>query len=163
MSRKISREELRRILGSKGGAAPPPDKRPKQFARAKPTVVNGFRFASKTEATLYRSLLLRQRSTPGSILLRQVRFDLPALAAPVEDIDKPDTAKPETWTPDFLFIEPAGDPPVWAIEVHEAKGTKGSESRDFTLRLRAFRLSFPNIPVTIWRTAGRGKIAAHTD
>lgn len=164
MTRKITRDELRRILGDKGGATP--DKRPRCFAKAKPTTVNGIRFASKTEAVLYRRLLLRQRGSPGSLLLRQVRFDLPALSDP--DVDPENASEaPETWKPDFVFVDPVeiseDGTPLWTITVHEAKGSKGTESRDFKLRLRAFRVSYPNIPVMIWRSVGRGKITCDVD
>ena len=52
--------------------------------------------------------------------------------------------RPEVWTPDFS---------IWAdgrwARVIDAKGSRGAESRDFKLRLSAFRATYPTIEVEI--------------
>jgi hypothetical protein len=37
------------------------------------------------------------------------------------------------------------------VECWEAKGAKACESRDYQLRARAFRLSYPSIPLRVFR------------
>ena len=37
------------------------------------------------------------------------------------------------------------------VEAWEAKGPKACESRDYQLRARAFRLSYPSIPLRVFR------------
>ena len=43
---------------------------------------------------------------------------------------------------------------LFDVEVHEAKGPRGLESRDYAPRLAAFRAQHPNVPVFVWRKRG---------
>lgn len=100
----------------------------------------------------------------GDLLLRQPRFELwsswrPGMGAPLR------------FTPDALVIRLAsmerplelkdGEPTrrSWALEVHEAKGPRKLESRDYRPRLAAFRATYPWLPVWVWRREG-GKLLA---
>lgn len=116
--------------------------RPPQKIRAHPVTADGIRHASKHEKRVYEHLRFLYR---GAILLRGVRWDLPCIG------------QGETWKPDFTILEPLG--PLFRVAVHEAKGSKAGESRDFRLRLKAFLVSYPSVTVTVWRRPhGRGAL-----
>lgn len=114
---------------------------------AKPTTVNGIRFRSKVEAATYRWL-----NIPANlgVILRQVKFDLPNITPAGEPM--------QSWTVDFALCWNPFSRPV-PLAVYEAKGSKAAESRDFRLRLNAFRAQYPWIPVWICRLV-RGEIKA---
>lgn len=152
------------------GGAPDPIGRRGRF-KAKRTEERGITFASGLEALVFRRLCQRREDIPGALLLRQPRFDLWASWTP-------GMGKPLVFTPDFLLVVPrdvlAMEPEaldddvgartggawtsrhcaLWDIEVHEAKGARGLESRDYVPRLAAFRAAHPRVPVFVWRAAG---------
>lgn len=104
------------------------------------TTVRGIGFRTRLEALVATRLweLEEAKGAAAGVIVRQVRFDLwtswrPGLGAPLR------------FTPDFVVLRPG------VLEVHEAKGPKVAESRDFVTRLAAFRAMLPWAPVTIWR------------
>lgn len=112
-------------------------------ARGVVTVVRGIRVRTRLEALVFEHLLSREEAvaaagrTPG-VVLRQPRFDLWRSWAP-------GMGTPLRFTPDFAVLRPG------VLEVHEAKGPAAVESRDFVVRLAAFRAMLPWATVTIWR------------
>lgn len=100
--------------------------------RASPVHADGIRFASKTERDLYL-----KAKAGDNIVVPHVRFPLHCLSS--DDIAA-------TWfTPDLLVFTKRG------AEVWEAKGAKACESRDYQLRARAFKMSYPSIPLRVFR------------
>lgn len=104
------------------------------------TTVRGIGFRTRLEALVATRLweLEEAKGAAAGVIVRQVRFDLwtswaPGMGAPLR------------FTPDFLVLRPG------VLEVHEAKGPKVAESRDFVTRLAAFRAMLPWARVTIWR------------
>lgn len=107
--------------------------------RAAPTHVDGIRFASKTEAALYE-----WAKSPCRVIVPHVRFPLHCLTSP---------GMPAAWfTPDLVIFgigQERGEVQAW-----EAKGAKACESRDYQLRARAFRMTYPSIPLRVFRREG---------
>lgn len=110
-------------------------------SRGAVTVVRGVTFRTRLEALVAQRLweLEEAKGAAAGVLLRQPRFDLwtswtPGMGTPLR------------FTPDFAVLRP-GEP----FAVHEAKGPRALESRDFVARLGAFRAMLPWVPVTIWR------------
>ena len=116
-------------------AAVEPPARPSRF-RATPTTVDGWRFRSKTEAALYA-----KACRECAMVLPPPRFPLACLAGPGEVAP--------VYTPDLLVV--ADSALGGWIEAWEAKGPKSCESRDYTLRARAFRQSWQAIPLRVFR------------
>lgn len=83
--------------------------------RAKPTIVHGFRFASKAEARRYEELLLLGQAGEIRNLELQPRFDL--------DVDG---VKVATYVADFAYEERIGAGPAigWRHVVEDVKGVK---------------------------------------
>ena len=113
--------------------------------RATPTHVDGIRFASKGEAALYSKM-----RAEGYLVVPHVRFPLHVLTSP---------GVPASWfTPDMLRFTPLDtnvDTPGWpqffTVEAIEFKGPKTLESRDYALRAKAFRATYPSIPLRTFR------------
>lgn len=115
-----------------------PARQCRRFAST-PTTRDGIRFASRLEADLYGLA----KSEPGAVVIPHVRFPLHVVRSEGE---------PATWfTPDLLVmrLDVAGE--RWTVEAWEAKGAKACESRDYRLRARAFRATYPNIPLRVFR------------
>lgn len=94
------------------------------------------RHASKYEA-LQCDEIFAEAEQFGWRVFVQVRWPLGALV-PTSN------GRAELYTPDWS---------IWAegkwLKVIEAKGSRSAESRDFKLRLSAFRATYPEIPVEI--------------
>jgi hypothetical protein len=112
---------------------------PSRWGKAERTGVDGITFASKTEALLWRFL---RATFVRSVIIRQPIFDLWVLSNGKD--------APPIWRPDFLLIADTA-------QVHEAKGRKGLDSRDYILRRKAFEASYPRIAVVEWRME-RGRL-----
>lgn len=105
-------------------------------AVAKPTNVRGIRFPSKIQAEVYQLLVAQA----GVVVIRDPIFDIDALGK---------DGRPGRWRPDFLVINTKTS----TVEIHETKGTKGAESRDWRLRARAFLNQYPDLAPEsyVWR------------
>jgi hypothetical protein len=112
--------------------------------RATPTHVDGIRFASKTEAGLYE-----YAKTCGAVVVPHARWPLNCLTSP---------GFPAVWfTPDLTLFFPVTNTTALGhvvVECWEAKGAKACESRDYALRARAFRRTYPSIPLRVFRKVG---------
>ena len=110
---------------------------------------DGVWFASKLEADVFDELR-RLVGNHRGVIIRQPRFDLWASW-------RPGMGKPLAYTPDFLEVWGSGSSEnPWRLRVHEAKGPRKLESRDYRPRLAAFRASYPWLPVVVWRRHGLG-------
>lgn len=154
----MSASEYRRLMSSgKSGAA-------WRGSVAKPTECRGIRFPSKIQAAVY-SLLTNPLSmgerpayaasmSEKQVVIREPIIDLLTLAV---------NGKPGRWRPDFLVIRFQNirryllDGPVdrTVVEIHEAKGSRASESRDWRLRAAAAHNEYPNLPIYVWRWSGK--------
>lgn len=105
---------------------PPSGIRPSKW-RAKPTVVNGIRFASMAEARAYESLV----AIHGRALRCHPRFPLLA-------IDPDDKGRSLVFTPDFVVVKDGRM--ERAIEYKPARSQ--ARSRDYEIRRRAFEASY---------------------
>lgn len=105
-------------------------------AVAKPTDARGIRFPSKIQAEVYQLLA----SQAGFVVIRDPIFDIDALGK---------DGRPGRWRPDFLVINMRAK----TVEIHETKGTKNAESRDWKLRARAFINQHPDLApeAYVWR------------
>lgn len=140
---------------------------------ARPTEVCGIVLRSALEAEVFRRLRIMRSTVPGAEVLRQPRFDL--WRSWTQGM-----GKPLCFTPDFLLIRPRHVPvarelqeesddvrgiergvwtetalDVFQVEVHEAKTARGLESRDYPVRLAAFRAEHPTWPFFVWRREKR--------
>lgn len=147
--------------------------------RASPSASCGITFRSKLEREVFDELRLRRLKVPGAEILRQPRFDLWRSWHPA-------MGKPLCFTPDFLLVRPrtvlgardleeveddvrgrdglawvSKDLDLFEVEVHEAKTARRLESRDYPVRLAAFRAEHPTWPVFEWRRP-EGKRTAMT-
>lgn len=106
----------------------PPPKRNKY--RAKPTVVDGIRFASKREAEYYGTLKLEALATPGMFFLTQVPFTLEGGVKYVADfvVFRP----PRTWS----------DPPEETYQV-EVIDVKGMRTPTYRMKRRQVEARYP--------------------
>lgn len=154
----------------KRAEGPPPDGLGRRRRhRATRTEQRGIVFASRFEAAVFARLCYRRDAVKGAALLRQAHFDLWSAW-------HPGMGKPLVFTPDFLLLLPrsadalepeALDDDVGAragghwvermldlaqVEVHEAKAPRKLESRDYVVRLAAFRALHPFLPVFVWRS-----------
>lgn len=118
---------------------------------AKPGESHGIRFPSQVQKKTYEMLKLTH---PKAIIIREPIIDLWTLAV---------NGKPGRYRPDFMVVEEtlgqwvAGE---WVgrhfkVEIHEAKGSKGAESRDWRLRASAALNEYPFIPMFVWRASGK--------
>lgn len=120
-------------------------------------------FRSKLERDVLEELWRRAEAVdPQALVVREPMMDLFGLW-------KPGMGTPLRWRPDALMLWPgqlSREPDVirghwqrpeghhlfaWLPEVHEAKTKRTLESRDYVLRLAAFRAAFPMVPVYVWR------------
>ena len=132
--------------------------RPKRGRLGQRGVLSYFRgvgFRSRLESLVYERLWQLEEARPdGGGILRNPHYDLWGSW-------RLGMGKPLIFTPDFQVtrsVLSAGGLLVTAIEVHEAKGPRALESRDYVARLAAFRAAFPWLPFTVWRrdkAAGR--------
>ena len=122
-----------------GDAVKRPDLSRRTKYRATPTTRDGIRFASKTEAALYDMA----KREPGAVVIPHVRFPLHAITT---------AGEPCAWfTPDLLVLRLDLSGERWAVECYEAKGPRALESRDYALRARAFKATYKDIPLRVWR------------
>jgi hypothetical protein len=114
-------------------------------AVATPTTVEGLSFPSKVQAETYRALRLRYG--PTAMIIREPILDLPLLGL--------EGGKPGRHRPDFIvvFWVPGTDTP--SVSIHEAKGSKSAESRDWRLRIIAASRWFPRVPIFVWQRKGK--------
>lgn len=151
-----------------GGKAPART-RGKGRYRATPSTSRGVTFRSGLEREVFDELWKRREQVPGAEILRVPRFDLWRSW-------REGMGKPLCFTPDFLLVRPRGvlsarepelvdddvtarvgtvwreaDLDVFDVEVHEAKTAKRLESRDYPVRLAAFRAEHPTWPFFEWR------------
>ena len=126
-----------KMPASKGAVrtpAAPPTSRSRY--RATPTHVDGIRFASRGEAALYV-----KAKAEGWVVVPHVRFPLHVLHT---------EGMAATWfSPDLLLISGPGK--ECYVAVWEFKGPKFLESRDYALRAKAFRATYPSIPLRTFR------------
>lgn len=152
-------------LGRRDGKAPP-----SRHGTAERAVARGRTFRSRLERDVIARLWLEaeaDKSRP-TLVIREPVIDLFQLWTEGMGV-------PLKWKPDALVLRPrhiralepesASDPvrgveggtwcerwlDLWEAEVHEAKTKRGLESRDYVLRLAAFRAAWPRIPVYVWR------------
>ena len=131
--KRMSPAEFRRRY-IQGGAT----SRTKFIATA--TVVDDIRFDSKGEAGCYVHLREMVKQRPDARLYLQVRF--PLFSLPPSDV----RGRAEVYTCDFALWVPT------AIVVVDWKPrSMKAESRDARFRIAAFRSSFPEIKLYIWR------------
>jgi len=103
-------------------------------ARIKPLTLAGVTFRNKAEAACWARLMDRQKRGEISCLAYEpATFHLGTT---------PDTKKPVTYTPDFLYIESETEHLV-ALEV------KGFRQRDVPPRLALFNKVFPWIELVV--------------
>lgn len=116
--------------------------------RGRTTYSRGIGFPTRLEALVFEELWrLEEARGLGGGILRRPRYDLWSTW-------REGMGRPLCFTPDFqvarIRFEGSGLALV-DVEVHEAKGPRSLESRDYVTRLAAFRSQFPWIPFTVWR------------
>ncbi len=114
---------------------------PRRF-RSTPTMRDGIRFASKGEAALWD-----KAKATGAVVIPHVRFPLHVLTT---------EGQSATWfSPDLVVMMAGGDyddeTTMHNVEAWEFKGPRATESRDYALRARSFRATYPTIPLRVFR------------
>lgn len=120
-------------------------------AVAKPGESHGIRFPSQVQKKTYEHLKFNY---PKAIIVREPILDLCTIAV---------NGKPGRYRPDFMVIEEVGGAHVngdWfpkhlEVSIHEAKGSKVAESRDWRVRAAAALNEYPFIPMYVWRASGK--------
>mgnify|MGYP003430685161 CR=1 FL=1 len=118
---------------------------------AKPGEAFGLKFPSQVQLRTYQQL---KYMYPKAMIVREPILDLWTLAV---------NGKPGRYRPDFMVIEEVegahanGDwfPKHLEVSIHEAKGSKGAESRDWRVRAAAAINEYPFIPMYVWRATGK--------
>ncbi len=123
---------------------------------AKPTDALGIRFPSKIQARVYQILQgatsLLAFYVPGrtTLVVRDPILDLPSILGR--------GGRPARYRPDFMVVSTVNVGEVCGtteVSIHEAKGSKGAESRDWRLRAGAALKAYPGIPMFVWRYKGK--------
>jgi hypothetical protein len=115
-------------------------------AVAKPGEAFGLKFPSQVQLRTYQQL---KYLYPNALIVREPILDLRSLAV---------EGKPGRYRPDFMVISLRPGLTGWVkepfdVEIHEAKGSKGAESRDWRVRAAAALNEYPFIPMYVWRSA----------
>lgn len=146
---RVTSEQFRAILQKKASGGSWRGK------AAKPTETRGIRFPSKIQAVVYRELTgLQSVADDVTLIIREPVIDLRSMAV---------AGKPGRWRPDFMVVRHRaahveGRDPIdssTTVEIHEAKGSRASESRDWRLRAAATSNEYPGIPIYVWRWSGK--------
>jgi len=123
---------------------------------AKPGESHGIRFPSRVQKKTYEALKIE---FPKAIIIREPILDLWTLAV---------NGKPGRYRPDFMVVFSSKTKPfcedlvpggivvdLMEVQIHEAKGSKGAESRDWRVRAAAALNEYPFIPMYVWRSSGK--------
>lgn len=118
---------------------------------AKPRTIDGIRFPSQIQGAVWLLLTLptRQATSKTQMIVREPIFDLWSLAV---------DGKPGRYRPDFMLVKKVLSGPCqenYVVEIHEAKGSRAAESRDWKVRAAAAKTEYPFFDFYVWRMSGK--------